>query len=152
MKSHSPKILKAFLSSEKIERNYDAFVNRFKHGGSQNTNYIKGRSWEYAGIKKFRSHGFVVLRSFGSLGAFDYLAFRHGICYLVQAKWSSQLDTTPRGHDLAKLVALAVDSGGIATFQGIAKRGKLRGAMVFYCWKGTAWEEFNPFHTEERLK
>src|SRR5467141_585962 len=113
--------IRAFLSSERLESKYDQFINRWKHGGKGNQNYVKGRSFEYTGIKKFRKAGFVCLRSFGSLGPFDYLAYRNGICYLAQAKWSASLATSPFGHDLSRLIRVAAECGGVAVFQGIGK-------------------------------
>ncbi len=85
------------------------------------------------------------MRSFGSLGPFDYLAYRHGLCFLVQAKWSSLHATHPSSwiHDLVRLADCADTAGAIAVFQGVDDERH----MVFYRWMDKTWVSFNPFKT-----
>ena len=50
------------------------------------TRYERGRSFEYRVIKELRDRGFYVLRSAGSKGAFDLVAFDKDRVFLIQVK------------------------------------------------------------------
>lgn len=50
------------------------------------TNYKKGRSFEYRVKKILEKQGFYVIRSAGSQGAFDLIAIKRNILYLYQLK------------------------------------------------------------------
>jgi len=93
------------------------------------SNYIRGRSFEYRGIKIFKELGYDVVRTFGSGSieqdperrVIDYRAYLNGVMFYVQAKWSFSGCTTPKKHwsTLRLLVAYALRHGGLPLFQGV---------------------------------
>lgn len=52
-----------------------------------NANYVKGRAFEYARMKVWRGRGYGVVRTAGSHGPFDLIAFMNGrVVELIQCK------------------------------------------------------------------
>jgi len=85
----------------------------------QNNNYRKGRGFEGRVKEKLKATGWVVTRSFLSLGPYDLHASRDQETWLIQCKWSKTHDTKPEQHDLAKLITIARMSGLRPVFAGV---------------------------------
>ena len=59
-----------------------------------NSNYIKGRSFEYQVKKDFEADGYLVMRASGSHGIFDLACFcQAGSTYLIQCKVTNDKKT-----------------------------------------------------------
>lgn len=87
-----------------------------------NTNYRKGRSFEYRVMNKLRKYGWDCIRSFGSWGPADIRAFKEGTMLYIQCKWSQSGLTEPDHYELDDVVDLASQFGGIPIFAGIKNR------------------------------
>jgi len=102
--------------------------------------YMRGRAFEERGMRYWKDRGWFAIRSFASLGPVDYLAYKSGVGYLVQAKWSGYRDTGPEHFvtEAAGLTEVAKGCGGVAMWQGVIRAERV-GMMTFWYWDGGRW-------------
>jgi len=92
-----------------------------------NENYRKGARFEYRGMKAFRKKGWYTKRSFGSKGAEDFVAYRHGVGAFIQAKWSKNGTTKPEDYpdEVTRLLKKAKKYGAIPLFQCVNENRRM---------------------------
>jgi Holliday junction resolvase len=87
-----------------------------------NSNYVRGRAIEYKIIAFLSENGYYAIRSAGSKGVFDVIAFNGEHIRFVQAKLTS-LRNTKYTAELERIMSLDVPQCGIKELW-IAEKGK----------------------------
>jgi hypothetical protein len=84
------------------------------------TNYTRGRTKEYAVKKDLESQNYSVMRTAGSHGDWDLIAFQHeGPLHLIQIKYTKE--GIPTKNELSRFEAAPIPNGARAYLLGFKK-------------------------------